>query len=94
MGTPRTARNVLVIGGGPAAHRFTEALASRAPQDLSITVLTEETHLPYDRVALSQALTNPGVDLTLGDPKLWEAAHVTLETNAKAIAIDSVKRTV
>ncbi|NQD40657.1 nitrite reductase large subunit NirB [Glutamicibacter halophytocola] len=94
MGTTHTERRVLVIGGGPAAHRFTESLASRAPQNLHITVLTEEAHLPYDRVALSKALTDRDVDLTLGDATLWEAEHVTLETGAKAVAINSEQRTV
>ncbi len=94
MGTTNIARRVLVIGGGPAAHRFTESLSSRAPQNLNITVLTEEVHLPYDRVALSKALTDRTVDLTLGDTTLWEAEHVTLETSAKAVAIDSDQRIV
>lgn len=94
MGTTHNERRILVIGGGPAAHRFTESLASRAPQNLHITVLTEEAHLPYDRVALSKALTDRSVDLTLGDATLWEAEHVTLETGAKAVAINSELRTV
>ncbi|KUM29651.1 nitrite reductase [Arthrobacter sp. EpRS66] len=94
MGTTNTERRILVIGGGPAAHRFTESLASRAPQNLNITVLTEEVHLPYDRVALSKALTDREIDLTLGDTALWEADHVTLETGAKAVAIDSEQRIV
>ncbi|MCW4465516.1 nitrite reductase large subunit NirB [Glutamicibacter sp. MNS18] len=87
-------RQIVVVGGGPAAHRFTEALAGREPDDLHITVLTEEPHLPYDRVALSQALTSPGVDLTLGDKALWEEEHVTLVTGAKVTDLDSLGHTV
>ena len=94
MNTSSQQRNILVIGGGPAAHRFVEAMASAQPEGTRLTVLTEERHLPYDRVALSKALTDPGVDLTLGDAQMWELGHLTLETGAKAVALDSVNRTV
>ncbi|PRA00351.1 nitrite reductase (NAD(P)H) [Arthrobacter sp. MYb224] len=94
MGTAHGSRRIVVVGGGPAAHRFTQAISNREPSDLHITVLTEETHIPYDRVALSQALTNPGVDLTLGEVELWERAHVTLETGAAVTELDSIKQTV
>ncbi len=94
MSAVNGSRRIVVVGGGPAAHRFTEAMAGREPSNVHITVLTEEVHLPYDRVALSQALTNPGVDLTLGDAGLWERENVTLETHAAAIGIDSANRRV
>ncbi|MHA7157604.1 nitrite reductase large subunit NirB [Glutamicibacter endophyticus] len=94
MGAQSVERSIIVIGGGPAAHRFTEALASRAPSGVHLRVLTEEKHLPYDRVALSQALTAPDVDLTLGDATLWEAQNITLETNAQVTELDPAKRQV
>ncbi|MFC5128945.1 nitrite reductase large subunit NirB [Paeniglutamicibacter kerguelensis] len=94
MSAVNGSRRIVVVGGGPAAHRFTEAMAGREPSNVHITVLTEEVHLPYDRVALSQALTNPGVDLTLGDAGLWERENVALETHAAAIGIDSISRRV
>ena len=50
---PRTRPHVVVVGGGPAAQRFTEALIARDP-GLELTVVTEEPVAPYDRVALSQ----------------------------------------
>src|SRR4051794_23090433 len=82
------ARRIVVVGGGPAAHRFTEAMCARGTAGLAITVLTEETHLPYDRVALSRALTETGVDLTLGERELWNNDAVTLVTGARAVDLD------
>jgi len=90
-------RRIVVIGGGPAAHRFVEAMSSRgavAGGAFAITVLTEECHLPYDRVALSKALTDPGVDLTLGAKSLWEQDGITLVTGARAVDIDLGSREV
>ncbi|WP_139005813.1 nitrite reductase large subunit NirB [Arthrobacter crystallopoietes] len=84
-------RRIVVIGGGPAAHRFVEAMCARntiAAGQTVITVLTEEVHLPYDRVALSKALTETDVDLTLGEKSLWENDGVTLVTGARAVDLD------
>ncbi|MEN2743028.1 nitrite reductase large subunit NirB [Sinomonas halotolerans] len=92
-------RRVVVIGGGPAAHRFVDAMTARALEGpggagrFEVTVLTEEAHLPYDRVALSKALLGD-VDLTLGDAALWEAPGVDLRTGTRAVRIDTGARTV
>ncbi|MFD1214596.1 nitrite reductase large subunit NirB [Arthrobacter sp. GCM10027362] len=89
--TQNTPRRIVVVGGGPAAHRFVESMCSRGMVEagrFAITVLTEEVHRPYDRVALSRALTDTGVDLTLGDKSLWETDGITLVTGARAVDID------
>jgi nitrite reductase (NADH) large subunit len=88
-------RRIVVIGGGPAAHRLVEALSSRpaAAEALRVTVVTEEAHLPYDRVQLSKRLAGP-VDLTLGEAELWEAGHVSLLRGRRAIAVDTDARIV
>ena len=65
-------RRVVVAGGGPAAHRFADAMHARGLDGWHVTVLTEEAHLPYDRVALSKALTDADVDLTLGTAAMWD----------------------
>ncbi len=88
------ARRVVVAGGGPAAHRFVEAMHARGLAGWQITVLTEEAHLPYDRVALSKALTDTAVDLTLGEPSLWDHGALTLRTGERATAIDTAAKTV
>ncbi len=79
-GAPAATRHVIVIGGGPAAHRFAEAMHARGSQasgspTTSITVIGEEAHLPYDRVALSRRLVDTE-DLTLGDVSLWQSPGV------------------
>lgn len=87
------ARRVVVAGGGPAAHRFVEAMHSRGLDGWTITVLTEESLLPYDRVALSQALT-ADVDLTLGDAAMWDHAALNLRSGHRATKIDILARLV
>ncbi|BCW10044.1 nitrite reductase large subunit NirB [Paenarthrobacter nicotinovorans] len=89
-----TPRRVVVIGGGPAAHRFTDAMVNRGLEGWQLTVLTEEAHLPYDRVALSKALTETDVDLTLGEASMWEHQAVELKTGERAVRIDPVARNV
>jgi nitrite reductase (NADH) large subunit len=91
--TSASTQQILVIGGGPAAHRFVEAMWSRGLSGFNVTVLTEETWLPYDRVALSQALLDD-VDLTLGDASMWDHPAITLATGSRAVALDREARTV
>ncbi|TDX76019.1 assimilatory nitrite reductase (NAD(P)H) large subunit precursor [Rathayibacter sp. PhB151] len=83
---PTGPRRVLVVGAGPAAHRLVDALVARAGATaLEITVFGEESHHPYDRVALSKRLEGM-TDLTLGDVALWESA--TLVTSSRVVALD------
>jgi len=88
-------RRIVVLGGGPAAHRLVDALSARADRSagIRITVVSEEEHLPYDRVQLSKRLAGD-VDLTLGDPELWQAEHVALLRGRRAVAIDADARQV
>jgi nitrite reductase (NADH) large subunit len=87
-------REIVVIGGGPAAHRFVDAVRSRdAAGSIHVTVLTEEPHLPYDRVALSKRLDGL-TDLTLEPRSVWDSAHVTLRTGERGASIDRDARTV
>ncbi|MHA7281439.1 nitrite reductase large subunit NirB [Arthrobacter sp. TMS2-4] len=86
-------RRVVVVGGGPAAHRFVEALWRRGTAGLHITVLAEEEHAPYDRVALSSALTGD-VDLGLGEPLMWREPAIRLVTGERAVRLDLAARSV
>ena len=69
-------------------------MVNRGLEGWQLTVLTEEAHLPYDRVALSKALTETDVDLTLGDASMWEHKAVELKTGERAVRIDPVARNV
>ncbi|KQM58031.1 nitrite reductase large subunit NirB [Agreia sp. Leaf210] len=85
------AHRVVVIGGGPAAHRFAESVHSRRAHgdspDVTVTVVGEETHLPYDRVALSRRLVS-SEDLTLGDRELWSSPGITYRGGVAASRVD------
>jgi nitrite reductase (NADH) large subunit len=89
-----TPRRIVVAGGGPAAHRFADAMHARGLDGWHVTVLTEEAHLPYDRVALSKALTDTGVDLTLGTASLWDHGSLVLKTGERVVKVSPGAKTV
>jgi len=89
-----TPRRIVVAGGGPAAHRFADAMHARGLDGWHVTVLTEEAHLPYDRVALSRALTEKDVDLTLGTASMWDHPSLELKTGERVARINAEARTV
>jgi uroporphyrin-III C-methyltransferase len=91
---PQTPRRIVVAGGGPAAQRFADAMQARGLHGWHLTVLAEEAHLPYDRVALSRALTDTAVDLTLGSASRWDHAALSLKTGERVIGIDTAGKTV
>lgn len=51
--TAASGAHVVVVGAGMVAHRFVDSLLSRADQGWRVTVIGEEPHAPYDRVALT-----------------------------------------
>ena len=93
-----TLRRVVVVGGGPAAHRLADAIAARDAvdgiQDLDLTVIGDEPHLPYDRVALSRRLDDPAADLTLADGSVWTRDRIRYRGGSAVVAIDAAARTV
>jgi nitrite reductase (NADH) large subunit len=87
---------IVVVGGGMVAHRFTEALRSRdADGRFRIDVIAEEPRAPYDRVALTSYFTGRSPDdLQLGDPALWSDPLVRLHRGRSAIDLDLERRAV
>lgn len=92
--SPDNPRSVVVIGGGPAAHRFVDAVRTRDPLGaVRVTVLTDEPHVPYDRVALSRRLGTKE-DLTLDPRSHWDDPNTSLHLNDRATTLDIVNKTV
>jgi nitrite reductase (NADH) large subunit len=89
-----TPRRIVVAGGGPAAHRFADAMHARGLDGWHVTVLTEEAHLPYDRVALSKALTETDYDLTLGEASMWDHKALDLRTGERVVKINPEAKSV
>ncbi|MFE6526738.1 FAD-dependent oxidoreductase [Streptomyces sp. NPDC057794] len=83
--------HVLVVGHGPAAHRFAERL-SRLGHPGPVTVLGAEPRPAYHRVLLTSVLdgTLTARDLTLPDPP----DGVRVRTGVTATAVDRARRLV
>ncbi|HEY5230398.1 MAG TPA: nitrite reductase large subunit NirB [Galbitalea sp.] len=94
VNSSRARREVVVIGGGPAAHRLVDAIHSRDTDGLlSVTVIAEEPRAPYDRVSLSKRLT--GIqDLTLQPTSPWSAERICLRTGLRVDAVNANDKTV
>ena len=89
-------QRLLIVGGGMVAHRLVEELARRgAGSRFQITLLTEESHPPYNRVELSRYLDGcSAADLALGPAGCYADLGVTLRTGMAVTAIDRAARTV
>ncbi|MDZ5077588.1 nitrite reductase large subunit NirB [Nesterenkonia sp. HG001] len=91
--TDAAPRHIVIVGGGPAAHRLTEALVSRELPGTRISVFTEEALPPYDRVGLSKRFATDD-DLLLGEPGLWESPSLTLHTSRAVTGLDTAAQTI
>ncbi|MFI6927072.1 nitrite reductase large subunit NirB [Nonomuraea spiralis] len=82
-------RRIVVVGYGPAAHRFAEAMAGREP-GARITVIGEEPRPAYDRVALTSYLSGA----TERDLAYPVPAGIVTRLGSRVVAVDRTARTV
>jgi NAD(P)H-nitrite reductase large subunit len=80
---------VVIVGGGMAAVRLCERLVGA---DVSITVLTDERHAPYNRILLSAVLegTHAADALTLRSTTWFEEHGIDLRLDTRVAEIDRV----
>jgi NADPH-dependent 2,4-dienoyl-CoA reductase/sulfur reductase-like enzyme len=87
-----TAPGLVVVGGSIAGVRAVEG-ARAAGWTGSITLLTAESHLPYDRPPLSKDLLAPNGTIdppTLRDASAWAELDATVRTRVTATGLDPV----
>lgn len=86
-----TKKRLVVVGNGMAATRLVEELVARGATDrMSITVLGDEPHAPYNRILLSAVLegTHRPEALTLRSEE-WYAEHgIDLRLGARVLEIE------
>ena len=84
---------VVIVGGGMAAVRLCEGLVGA---DLSITVLADERHAPYNRILLSAVLegTHSADALTLRSASWFEEHGIELRLDTRVVEIDRTAREV
>jgi NADPH-dependent 2,4-dienoyl-CoA reductase/sulfur reductase-like enzyme len=90
------ARNIVVIGGGPAAV-FAAIEAKKRDAAANVTLVTDEACEPYEKPPLSKAVllgkANPE-DAPIAGPGGVARLGVTLMTNTRCTAIDRAARQV
>lgn len=81
-------RGIVIVGGGLAAARTAEQLR-RAEYAGSITVVSDEEHLPYDRPPLSKEVLRAEIDdVTLNPVEFYEEKGITLRLASGATSLD------
>ena len=90
------ARNIVVIGGGPAAV-FAAIEAKKRDASAAVTLVTEEASEPYEKPPLSKAVLLDKVrpeDAPIAGPGGLAKHGVMLKTNARCTEIDRAARAV
>ena len=89
-------RNVVLLGGGAAAHAAAETLR-REGHEGGITIVTADDSAPYDRTNVSKdylAGTAPEEWMPMRPPDFYAAEKIDLRLASRATAIDTARRSV
>ncbi|WP_416307268.1 nitrite reductase large subunit NirB [Neptunicella sp. SCSIO 80796] len=90
----KPAIRVVVVGNGMVGHHFVEQLCQQ-DIDTSITVLSAEPRLAYDRVHLSEYFSGKTADdLAMTTPEQYDEWGVQYKTDAKVVDINKQTKTV
>lgn len=86
---------VVVVGGGLAATRTVEQLR-KSGDDRPITIVSDESHLPYDRPPLSKEVlhdpTTTSGDVILKPAEFYADNDITLRLGVAAQSLDTAAR--
>lgn len=87
-------QNFVIVGGGQAGRRAAEVLRERAP-DARIRIISEESHLPYDRPSLSKAALLDEEEerhAFIRDLNYYHSQRIDVRLGVKATAVDRGNR--
>ena len=89
-----TTGGIVIVGGGLAAVRTAEQLR-RAEYTGTITLVSDEDHLPYDRPPLSKEVLRAETDDVVLKPAEFYAENgITMRLGSGAVALDTNAQTV
>ena len=91
MATPSPDSSYVIVGGGMTADAAAQALHEAAPQ-AAITLLSAESHPPYNRPPLSKALWKGDAEETIW--RKTQASGATLHLGRRVTALDLRAHTV
>ncbi|HUL98244.1 MAG TPA: FAD-dependent oxidoreductase [Mycobacterium sp.] len=87
-------KRIVIVGGGLAAARTAEQLR-RSEFDGSITIVSDEVHLPYDRPPLSKQVLRSELDDTALKPREWyDENNITLLLGSAVRKLDTASQAV
>ncbi|HVF16750.1 MAG TPA: FAD-dependent oxidoreductase [Steroidobacteraceae bacterium] len=92
---PHFSSSVLIVGGGHAGAQTAIALRNNAAFTGSITIVTDEAELPYERPPLSKdylAGTKPFERLLLRSPHFWPERNINIVHDHRIAQVDSNAR--
>lgn len=85
---------LVIVGGGMAAHHLVESLVSNGGTDhYDITLISKEAQPPYDRVHLGSLVEGRHADLVFRDADWYGAHDVTLRLKEAVTRIDFEAKT-
>lgn len=88
-----TSGGIVIVGGGLAAARTAEQLR-RSEYTGSITIVSDEDHLPYDRPPLSKEVLRAETDdVTLKPAEFYQKQNITLLLGNAARSVDTAAQT-
>ncbi len=94
MTTSTNGKGILIVGGGLAAARTAEQLR-RAGYGGTLTIVSDEVHLPYDRPPLSKEVLRGEVDdVSLKPREFYDERNIALRLGSAATGVDTEGRTV
>jgi len=93
-GVSHSDSKIVIVGGGLAAARTAEQLR-RAGYSGSITIVSDEAHLPYDRPPLSKEVLRKEVDdVALKPREFYDEKDIILRLGSAASSLDTAAQTV
>ena len=85
----------VIIGGGPAAKSAAEAIRTRN-SSAAITIVTQESHLPYNRPMLTKGIVRDfGYNgLVMEGPEWYEKNSVSFVPDTTVLKVDTASKTI
>jgi 3-phenylpropionate/trans-cinnamate dioxygenase ferredoxin reductase component len=93
-GVHHSDHGIVIVGGGLGAARTAEQLR-RSEYSGRITIVSDETHLPYDRPPLSKEVLRKEVDdVALKPREFYDENDIVLRLGSAATSLDTAAQTV